>query len=79
MVNLGLDQSIMEFKTAFDFDFKAKTSKGESIVYLSHIDYNGSVLACAGNGFIKLYDVNAGQVNSSFWNWTKSIKSSDIL
>lgn len=66
----------MELKTSFDFDFKAKSLNNhtaESTVYVSHIDYNGNVIACAGNGFVKLYDINNGKVDTYFGTGQKAL------
>ena len=58
----------MELRSTFDFDFKAKTvnNTSESSVFVSQIDCNDDSIACSGNGFVKLYDINNGEVITYF-------------
>ena len=67
----------MEFKTSFDFDFKAKSANNsnasESTVYISHIAYNDTCIACAGNGFVKLYNIDNGKVDTYFGTGQKAL------
>ena len=66
----------MELKTSFDFDTHAKRVDEESFessCYVTHIDSNDEVIACIGNGFVKLFDINTGKPTSYFGTGQKAM------